>query len=81
MDAAFDDLGESLDSTSPFEADPETTHHREDAMILEGLDEVLKELTDSKPETTPSPEFSPASSIGEPKATLNPDDIEALFEE
>jgi len=81
MDAAFDDPGKSLDSTSPFEADPEITHHREDAMILEGLDEVLEELTGSKPKTTSSPELPPAPSIGEPKATLNPEDIEALFEE
>ena len=81
MDAAFDGPGESLESTSPFEANPETTRHREDAMILEGLDEILDELTGSKPETTPPPELPPAPSIDEPIATLNPEDIEALFEE
>ena len=81
MDAAFDGPGESLENTSPFEANPETTHHREDAMILEGLDEVLNELTGSNSETTPLPELPPAPSIDEPKATLNPEDIEALFEE
>jgi len=80
MDAAFDVPGEPLDSTSPFEASPETARHREDAMVLEGLDKVLEELTGSKPETTP-PQLPPAPSVDEPKASLNIEDIEALFEE
>ena len=79
MDAAFDEPGGLLDITSPFEAAPEGADLPGEP-ILEGLDEILEELTGRKPETS-STELPPAPSLDEPKATLNMEDIEALFEE
>ncbi len=80
MDAAFDDPSESL-----FVNDDSAEEHKAPAFALEeppliqGLDEVLEELTGAKPDN--SPEVPPAPDLGGPKAPLDLQDIEALFEE
>jgi hypothetical protein len=81
MDAAFDEPAEPLVATSPFEATPETAQYPEDPKILEGLDDVLDELTGRQPgEQYPSDSHS-APNTDEQKANLDLTDIEALFEE
>ena len=81
MDAAFDEPAEPPVTTSPFEATSEAAQLPEDPMILEGLDDVLEELTGRKQEETPSPELPSAPDLDEQKANLDLADIEALFEE
>ena len=81
MDAAFDEHSEPLTTTSPFEATPETSQQLEDPKILEGLDEVLEELTGGKPEEKSNFELPSAPNLDEQKANLDLADIEALFEE
>ncbi len=81
MDAAFDEPAEPLVTTSPFEANPETAQNPEDQTILEGLDDVLEELTGSKQEDNAASELPSAPDLGEQKANLDLSDIEALFEE
>ena len=68
-------------TTSPFEAAPEAVQHPQDPTILEGLDDVLEELTGRKQEENPASELPPAPNLGEQKANLDLTDIEALFEE
>ena len=81
MDEAFDDLGASLEIPSRFEPPrvPETPPM--DVPSLEDLEGVLKELTEKRSEEDVNSELPPAPRLDEPKATLNPEDIEALFEE
>ena len=81
MDAAFDEPKDLLVSTNPFEATPETAQPLEDASILEGLDEVLDELTGRQPTAKPPSELPSAPDLVESKANLDLEDIEALFEE
>jgi hypothetical protein len=52
-----------------------------DVPSLEDLEGVLKELTEKRSEEDVNSELPPAPRLDEPKATLNPEDIEALFEE
>ncbi len=81
MDAAFDEPAEPSVTTSPFEASPGTAQHPEDPTILEGLDDVLEELTGRKQEDNPPSELPSAPNLEEQKAHLDLADIEALFEE
>ena len=81
MDAAFDEPAEPSVTASPFEATPEAAQYPEDPMILEGLDDVLEELTGRKQEEIPSSELPSAPDLDEQKANLDLADIEALFEE
>ncbi len=81
MDAAFDEPAPPSVTTSPFEATPESPQHPEDPTILEGLDDVLEELTGRKQAEHPLSEFPSANDPDEQKANLDPADIEALFEE
>jgi len=81
MDAAFDEPAESLVTTSPFEATPDAGQLPPDQEILDGLEDVLEELTGGKSNDNLPSEFSPAPNLDEQKATLDPADIEALFEE
>ena len=81
MDAAFDEPADPPVTTSPFEATPETAQRHEDPTLLEGLDDVLDELTGRKTEEEDDFELPPAPDIGQQKADLDLEDIEALFEE
>ena len=81
MDAAFDEPAEPPVTTSPFEATPETAQRHEDPTLLEGLDDVLDELTGPKTEEEDDFELPPAPDFGQQKADLDLEDIEALFEE
>jgi len=81
MDAAFDEPAEPLVTTSPFEATPETAQYPEDPKILEGLDDVLDELTGRQPEEQYPSDSHSAPNTDEQKANLDLTDIEALFEE
>jgi hypothetical protein len=81
IDAAFDEPAESLVTTSPFEATPDAGQLPPDQEILDGLEDVLEELTGGKSNDNLPSEFSPAPNLDEQKATLDPADIEALFEE
>ena len=49
IDAAFDEPAEPTVTTSPFEATPETSRLPDDPAILEGLDDILGELTGNQP--------------------------------
>ena len=81
IDAAFDEPAEPLVTTSPFESTPQTAQHLEDPTILEGLDDVLEELTGSKKEGDIASDLPSAPNLDEQKADLDLADIEALFEE
>jgi hypothetical protein len=75
IDAAFDEPAEPIVTTSPFEATPETP------AILEGLDDILGELTGNQSGGNSDSELPSAPNLGEQKANLDLSDIEALFEE
>ena len=80
IDAAWDEPAESLDIISePEREDSAPEFSLEDPTTIQGLDDVIEELTGTKP-ANPS-EVPPAPDLGEPKAHLDLDDIEALFEE
>tara|TARA_B100001123_G_scaffold233319_1_gene261796 strand:- start:7301 stop:10759 length:3459 start_codon:yes stop_codon:yes gene_type:complete len=80
IDAAFDGPDESIDFTSEPERDESAPEFSlEEPPIIQGLDDVIEELTGTKPGNPP--EVPPAPDLGEPKAHLDLDDIEALFEE
>ncbi len=80
MDAAFDDPAESLDTPrEPSEDLQASSFALEEPPLIQGLDEVLQELTGAKQETPA--EVPPAPDLGDAKAPLDLEDIEALFEE
>jgi len=81
IDAAFDEPAEPTVTTSPFEAAHETSRPPDDPAILEGLDDILGELTGNQPGGNPDSELPSAPNLGEQKANLDLSDIEALFEE
>lgn len=81
IDAAFDEPAEPLVTTSPFESAPHAAQHLEDPTILEGLGDVLEELTGSKQEGDPASDLPSAPNLYEKKVDLDLADIEALFEE
>tara|TARA_B100001113_G_scaffold194653_1_gene159667 strand:- start:350 stop:1066 length:717 start_codon:yes stop_codon:yes gene_type:complete len=81
FDAAFDQPAEPLVTTSPFAAPPEAQQNPPDPMILEGLNDVLDELTGGKPEGENTPELPSAPILDEQKVDIDLTDIEALFEE
>jgi len=68
-------------ATSPFAAPPEAQQNPPDPMILEGLNEVLDELTDGNPEGENTLELPSAPILDEQKVEIDLTDIEALFEE
>ena len=81
IDAAFDEPAEPLVDTSPFESPPRADQRLEDPTILEGLEDVLEELTGSKQEVDSGSDLPSAPNLYEKKADLDLADIEALFEE
>ena len=80
MDAAFDDQDDALDDHGESHGVRQAPAFAlEEPPLIQGLDEVLEELTGAKPDATP--EVPPAPDLGEAKAALDLEDIEALFEE
>ncbi len=80
FDAAFDEPAEPLDITSePQREGSSPEFSLEDPPMVQGLDDVIEELTGTKPGNPP--EIPPAPDLDGAKAHLDLDDIEALFEE
>ena len=77
FDAAFDEPEPPVIDPNEMFAPPEESP-REDAAILDGLDEVLDELGLGKED---SPVIPSAPRIDDANSNLDPEDIEALFEE
>ena len=77
FDAAFDEPETPVIDPNEMFAPPEGSP-REDAAILDGLDGVLDELGLGKED---SPVIPSAPRIDDANSSLDPEDIEALFEE
>ena len=77
FDAAFDEPEAPVIDPNEMFAPPEKSP-REDAAILDGLDEVLDELGLGKED---APVIPSAPRIDDANSSLDPEDIEALFEE
>ena len=81
IDLAFDEPIRPQASDNPFEKNTEAVHSIEDDAILEGLDDVLEELTGIQATQEPPGYLPSAPDLDEPKVDLDIEDIEALFEE
>ena len=77
FDAAFDEPETPVVDPNEMFAPPNKSP-REDAAIIDGLDEVLDELGLGKEDTSVIPS---APRIEDANINLDPEDIEALFEE
>ena len=81
MDAAFDDLGPSHEKGISENNDSEPSFSKSDDQILANLDGVFEELTGQKPTSLDVQGIPSAPDLEEAKASLDLEDIEALFEE